>query len=603
MIKRLPLTIFIVSIFWINFPIFSAITPSISDEQKLLLDRLPPDQRQNVLGKMGALDDSQAEIEEILDGKNLLIERPDLKNLEKTEGYCKECIYGYNLFRFSPTTFAPSSKITVPASYTVGPGDVFRVNYYGSQTASVKVAIERDGSFQLPFLGPVNLAGLKFDEAKKLLQRRVQSELVGTEVSITMDSLRSISVYILGEAYKPGSYTVSALSTVTNVLFATGGVNEFGSLRNIQIKRNGKIIGSYDFYDLLLKGDTSSDFRLEDGDTVFIPFISNTVSINGAFNRPDNYEFILGETIKDAIELAGGFNSQVGNYKSLELDYIDPGSDKRNLKKLSIDEDLSRALNNRDALTVNSVSGISSEFIKISGQVKYPGTYSINSNERILDVINRAGGYTAKAFSEGAVFTRTLVAKQQKNAFRRTASSLETSIANAISSGSLSNIDEFSLAPISKIIKDLREIEPIGRQVVDLNYLRIKTDPLKNFMLQDGDSLFVPIRLSAISISGEVLNPVSVMFSPGRPLKDYLSMAGGMTSTADESRIMVIQPDGSSFIYQNRFFGTANSILPGAAIVVQRNPRPFDAIKITQIVTPILADLATSAAAIAAISD
>lgn len=122
-------------------------------------------------------------------------------------------------------------------------------------------------------------------------------------------------------------------------------------------------------------------------------------------------------------------------------------------------------------------------------------------------------------------------------------------------------------------------------------------------MLQDGDSLFVPIRLSAISISGEVLNPVSVMFSPGRPLKDYLSMAGGMTSTADESRIMVIQPDGSSFIYQNRFFGTANSILPGATIVVQRNPRPFDAIKITQIVTPILADLATSAAAIAAISD
>ena len=127
----------------------------------------------------------------------------------------------------------------------------------------------------------------------------------------TLIEARSIGVYVLGEAYKPGRYVMSGLSSVSNALFVSGGVNEQGSLRNIQIKRNNEVISTYDFYDFLLKGSLESDVVLEDGDIIFIPFIENSINVGGAFKRPHRYEFIEGETIQDAIFLAGGFNSEV----------------------------------------------------------------------------------------------------------------------------------------------------------------------------------------------------------------------------------------------------------------------------------------------------
>ena len=118
-------------------------------------------------------------------------------------------------------------------------------------------------------------------------------------------------MYVLGEAYKPGLYTMSGLSSISNALFVSGGVNEQGSLRNIQLKRNGEIIGTYDFYDFLLKGQINKNLRLQDGDIIFIPFIQNKVRSGGAFKRPYIYEFLEGETIYDAVQLAGGYSSDV----------------------------------------------------------------------------------------------------------------------------------------------------------------------------------------------------------------------------------------------------------------------------------------------------
>ena len=156
---------------------------------------------------------------------------------------------------------------------------------------SITGFIQRDGTFNLPLLGPVNLVGFTFTEAQEHLKKRIKEELdemsiagsIGTEISINLNRLRSITVYVLGEAYKPGSYTLSALSTITNTLFLSGGVNKSGSLRNIQIKREGKLVNTYDLYDLLLRGDTTTDIRLQDGDTIFIPFIENKVTLGGVF--------------------------------------------------------------------------------------------------------------------------------------------------------------------------------------------------------------------------------------------------------------------------------------------------------------------------------
>ena len=248
----------------------SSLFSEVTKEQQKMLEQLAPDQRSAIEQKMKDSNKLEEDIEEAFSKESFLVERPESKEEEEKKNKCEECIYGYDLFRFSPSTFAPANIVPVSFSYVLGPGDELTVNIYGSNKDSTTDFIQRDGTFNLPLLGPVNLAGFTFTEAQESLKKRFKEELIGSEISISLNKLRSITVYVLGEAYKPGSYTLSALSTITNTLFLSGGVNKLGSLRNIQIKREGKLVNTYDLYDLLIKGDTTTDIRLQDGDTIFI---------------------------------------------------------------------------------------------------------------------------------------------------------------------------------------------------------------------------------------------------------------------------------------------------------------------------------------------
>ena len=249
--------------------------------EEALLESLPPDQREAVSEKMENRDLIEEELEEMFESQSSLIRRPELDG--ESIPACEECIYGYDFFTFSPSTFAPANDIPVSSDYVLGPGDQLEINIFGKDNKRKVSFISREGLFVLPLLGPVNLMGMTFQDATTFLQNKVKTELIGSEISVSLKKLRSISIYVLGEAYKPGTYTVSALSTVVNALFISGGVNETGSLRNIQVKRNNKIIARYDFYDFLLNGSLSTDVRLQDGDVVFIPFIENKVKIGGAY--------------------------------------------------------------------------------------------------------------------------------------------------------------------------------------------------------------------------------------------------------------------------------------------------------------------------------
>ncbi len=177
--------------------------------------------------------------------------------------------FGYDLFEGEPSTFAPVSDIQVPLDYIVGPGDKLQIQLYGNEPASYSLTVERDGRINFPKLGPINVSGLTFENARAVIEQHVAKQLIGSRVSVTMGDLRSIRVFVLGEANKPGSYTVSGLSTMTNALFVSGGVKKIGSLRNIQLKRNGKLVTVLDLYDLLLHGDTSGDRQLLPGDVIF----------------------------------------------------------------------------------------------------------------------------------------------------------------------------------------------------------------------------------------------------------------------------------------------------------------------------------------------
>ena len=230
----------------------------------MLLEGLPPDQRASIVEKMDMMAQAQGELDEIFEDPNTLIRRPELDEDEE-EDKCPECIYGYNFFEYAPTTFAPTESMPISSDYVLGPGDMLEIFLYGNDEDEATAFISRTGEIFVPYIGPVNLLGLTFEQANELLKTRVAAELIGTEISIALKELRSITVYFLGEAYKPGQYKLSALSTVTNAMFASGGVNKNGSLRNIQVLRNNKIFANYDFYEFLLKGRVNSDVKLQDG--------------------------------------------------------------------------------------------------------------------------------------------------------------------------------------------------------------------------------------------------------------------------------------------------------------------------------------------------
>ena len=572
----------------------------IDSAQEELLNSLPPDQRDSIRDKMEESNKLNADLKEIFENPNILIEKEENNELEE-ELKCQDCIFGYNFFKYSPSTFAPLSDTQVANDYVLGPGDKLEVNYYGNNEENFKGFISREGNLNIPLTTPVNLMGLTFEEAKRLIENKVNSELIGTQASISLSEMRSISVYLLGQAFQPGKYTLSALSTVTNALFVTGGVTDQGSLRNISIRRGNKEISNYDFYDFLLKGSLDQDKNLEDGDIIFIPFIDSTIKMGSGFRRPHLYEIKQGETLKDAINMAGGIIpfSQKSN---MELSTIEESTLTRSIKSIGLDDDY--LVKNGDVLNIPSKSGIESSTVLLGGEVQYPGEYSIRFNDSLLDIIQRAGGFTERGYLKGAVFTRKSVAENQKEAFRRSADELEKTIINLVSSGSSGmTITEFTLSPITQLIQKLRKEEPIGRQVINLDMLKLKTDPLINFKLQNGDYLFIPERPNSITVTGEVLNFSSHAFDPSLTFDDYLSLSGGLAEQADKNRIFIIYPDGKAKIVRRTLFNKTNEILPGSTIVVPRDTKPYDAIKIAEIVTPILANLATSAAAIAAISD
>ena len=600
-------------LFFSNLFVAAQSNGEISEAQKALLETLPPDQRESILGKMRQTSDLQSELEETFVNAKTITDRPDKKVLtaEEEAKYLedsKDWIYGYEQFQTSPTTFAPTSTIPIPTDFLLGPGDQINIQYYGNENESSKQLISRSGELNLPLLGPITLAGLTFSEAQDLVENKISIELLGTNVALTLGELRSITVYVVGEAYSPGSYTVSALSSLTNVLFVSGGVNEKGSVRNIQVKRGGQTAHVFDLYELLLKGDTKFDIRLQDGDVIFIPLFNKTARAEGFFRRPHLYEIKQGDAVEDLIFYAGGFTSNVTKNARLELSTINGETKKRDLDIFFSNESskLSKEIRDGDSIKVFQHASLEESSISIKGEVKFPGTYTVQRGDRLLDVLQRAGGISDQAYTFGSVFTRKKIAENLKNSYEQNANLMEQAIADAITTGNieLSNVSGDALRPISVLISRLRNTRPVGRLILDVDPLGLRSDPHKNILLEDGDYLYIPKRPSSVNVVGEVFSPSSHTFNSNISIKDYVNKAGGFRSTADTSSIYIILPNGESSTISGRIFSNRNlDLVPGSTIVIPRDPRPFDWLVMTKTITPIFANLATSAAAIAAISD
>jgi polysaccharide export outer membrane protein len=296
--------------------------------------------------------------------------------------------FGYDLFEGVPSTFAPVSDIQVPIDYIVGPGDTLNIQLYGNEPSSYELTVERDGRIKFPKLGPIMVSGMSFDAARETIEQRVAKQLIGSRVSVTMGNLRSIRVFVLGEAEKPGSYTVSGLSTMTNALFVSGGVKKIGSLRNIELKRNGRLITTLDLYDLLLHGDTSGDRQLLPGDVIFIPPIGSIVSVYGAVRRPAIYELKGEKTAEQAIGLAGGLLPDA-DAKLGQLERILP-SRLREMQNVDLSAAAGRAtaVENGDKLKVPEIRPTLENSVVLSGYVFRPGQFEYHAGLRLSDVLN-----------------------------------------------------------------------------------------------------------------------------------------------------------------------------------------------------------------------
>lgn len=296
--------------------------------------------------------------------------------------------FGYDLFEGVPSTFAPVSDIQVPTDYVVGPGDTFDIQLYGNQPYTYTLTVERDGRINFPKLGPISVSGMTFDEAREAIEQKVTQQLIGTRVSVTMGDLRSIRVFVLGEANKPGSYTVSGLSTMTNALFVSGGVKKIGSLRNIELKRNGRLVTVLDLYDLLLHGDTSGDRQLMPGDVIFIPPIGDIVSVDGAVRRPAIYEIRNEKTVGQAIDLAGGLLPDA-DQKQVHLERILPSRLRETQDvNLMVDSGRGMPLANGDKLRVSAIRPTLENSVTLSGYVFRPGSFEYRAGLRLSDVLS-----------------------------------------------------------------------------------------------------------------------------------------------------------------------------------------------------------------------
>jgi polysaccharide export outer membrane protein len=326
-----------------------------------------------------------------INGTDLIREDPSrrrLRDLRELEDDDELKRFGLNIFDREISTFSPVDDLPVPENYALGPGDSVSVLLYGKEQDELILMVNRDGSLQFPRLGSINVAGLTFADLKAVIEERVKRQFVGTNAVVSIGKLRSINVFLAGEVIAPGSYSVSGLSTVTQVLYAAGGVTDIGTMRNIQVKRQGKVVASFDMYDLLLRGDTANDIRLSSGDSVFVPVMNSLVTADGEIRRPALYETLPGESVGSLLQMAGGVSAQ-GYSRSASIARYAVGEASRSRIQLNLENEVDLAIEvvDGDFLEVGRVKEEISSQVLLRGAVARPGGYAWKEGVRISDLL------------------------------------------------------------------------------------------------------------------------------------------------------------------------------------------------------------------------
>jgi polysaccharide export outer membrane protein len=456
--------------------------------------------------------DKQEESTTIIEGGNeaqetaeKIIEAIATENKEMLE---EVPIYGFRYFRESKTKLYSSAQdVKPPYNYILGVGDQLNIAIWGFADYNEVFTIEKDGFIQPKYVGRIYLKGLTLQNAIQVIKARYSRAYMieNSQFDVTLNYSRVINVNVVGEVELPGSYTIPAVNTVFNLMSFIGGPTKLGSIRNIQIKRNGVVIRNFDLYNFLNNPTAQDDYFLQNNDYIFVPMSNKLVTISGAVQRPFKYELLENETFEDLLKFAGGYNANaLTNYLQI-LRYV-------NNKAIIIDVDLDslRAskgklkLLNGDAISIRMIPEVAVNWVKVEGAVNVPGKYELKNGDRISDLVNRAMGLAENAYKQEAYIFRLDPGTEGKTVIR-------VKIGDAMSNkGS------------------------------DIDVLLSDQDEIKVFT----NDYF--IEKLTINIEGAVRNPTVISAQKGLTLRDGILYAGGLLPTAYLERAFIYRIDKSN---------------------------------------------------------
>ncbi|AFK02923.1 Soluble ligand binding domain-containing protein [Emticicia oligotrophica DSM 17448] len=410
----------------------------------------------------------------------------------------REKYFGLNLFTNKKIVFEPNLRIPTPKNYILGTDDELNISITGFAVQNYKAKVSPEGTIQIDILSPIYVSGLTIEQARERIISRLKSRFAGLNstggglyADVTLGNIRSISVTVIGEAVQPGTFTVPSLANVFNVLYACGGPSEIGSMRNIEVFRNGKLIRTLDVYDFLLRGDQKDNIILQDQDIIHIPYVGGQVSLLGEIRNPKIFEIKQGETLKDIFAFAGGFK-ELAYTKSISLERVTP-TEKRIITIVQ-NEIASFIPQKGDIYTVGKVLNRLENVVTIKGAVYREGNYELEKGMTLKQLINIAEGLKEDAFKE-----RVLLKREREN--------LEPEIINV-------NLSEILLG----------KKEDISLKLRDTVFIKSYKD------LRE--------RLT-VSISGAVNKAGVYEFVDNMTVSDLIMIAGGFSDGASASKIEI----------------------------------------------------------------
>jgi protein involved in polysaccharide export with SLBB domain len=417
--------------------------------------------------------------------------------------------FGYELFRESRRRFQTGLfDVPVPADYVIGPGDTINVQLFGNDNNEYFLTVSRDGSIPFPEIGPINVSGLRFDEMRTAINDRIAQQMIGVRANITLGELRSIQVFVLGDVVRPGSYTVNGLAAISNALFASGGVRPIGSLRNIALRRNGTTINTLDLYDLLLRGDTRSDIRLQPGDAIFVPPIGPTVSVDGEVRRPAIYEVRNEQTVADLVALAGGLNPNA-NRSAVKLERVVPN---RGTTVQDVDLATNEArtvVRDGDVLRVQPNLEQLESSVRLAGHVFQPGLAQWFEGMRLRDLLP-----TPELVKPLADLSYVMIRRE-----------VEPNVQVDVLSADLQLAWRQPTGPANVLLRPRDTVYVFSVEEGRQDVVALLVDQLE---AQAPPNTPVPIA----RIGGEVRAPGDYPLEPGMRISDLLRAGGGMSDAA-----------------------------------------------------------------------